>query len=238
MRIVAIGLMFLFLVLGQPVANAQRKRSEIPSNGTAEAPKEPETLYFDTLTLDQAIAFALTHAAAIQEAELTVALAELDLKRTQFWRRLVPSLTLHHGYNPVVGESRIGIGLSLDFNQIWEETDRAKAAKLKWFNSSVYRKTVKNQVILSVTQSYYDFVAAKKQVELLEEQLSTDLKLQEIQKIQFESGQAQLAPLLNMLQTVATTQLTLMKAQAEVKLKELKIKSEIGWDDANGQMSQ
>jgi hypothetical protein len=132
--------MFLFLVLGQPVANAQ----------TAEAPQEPETLSFETLTLSQAVAFALQHAPQIQEAELTVALAELDLKRTQFWRRLVPNLTLHHGYNPVVGESRVGIGLSLDLNQIWEEASRAKAAKLKWFNSEIYRKTVKNQVIADV----------------------------------------------------------------------------------------
>ena len=137
-----------------------------------------------------------------------------------------------------MGESRVGIGLSLDLNQIWEEASRAKAAKLKWFNSEIYRKTVKNRVIVAVTNSYYDWVAAKKQVELLFDQLSTDLKLQEIFKIQFESGQAQLSQLLNTLGSVANTQLALMKAQAEVKLQELKLKSEIGWDDANGQMSK
>jgi len=94
----------------------------------------------------------------------------------------------------------------------------------------MYRKTVQNRVILSVTQSYYDFVVAKKQVELLEDQLSTQLKLQELQKLQFESGQVPLNSVLNTLDATATTQLALIKAQASVKLLELKLKNDIGWD--------
>ncbi|MBI1924640.1 TolC family protein [Candidatus Poribacteria bacterium] len=197
---------------------------------TVEAQTEPPPLNFETLTLDQAIAFALKHAPLIQEASLTVALAELDLKRTQLWRRFIPSLTVHQGYNPIVGESRLGIGLSLDFNRIWEEDDKAKGAKLKWLNTEMYRKTVQNRVILQVTQSYYDWVTAQKQVELLEDQLSTQLKLQALQKLQFESGQAQLTSVLNTLDATATTQLALLKAQASVKLQELTLQSDIGWD--------
>ncbi len=221
MRFTTIAFILLLLGWVQYTVEAQ----------TGEAQTEPPTLNFETLTLDQAIAFALKHAPLIQEAELTVALAELDLKRTQLWKRLIPSLTLHHGYNPIVGESRVGIGLSLDFNRIWEEDDKAKGAKLKWFNASVYRKTVQNRVILSVTQSYYDWVVAQKQVELLLDQLSTQLKLQELQKLQFESGQAQLNSVLNTLDATATTQLALIKAQASVQLQELKLKNDIGWDN-------
>jgi len=225
MRFTPITLILLLLSVVQYTVAAQ----------TGEAPTEPPALSFDTLTLEGAIAFALLHAPAIQEASLTVALAELDLKRTQLWKRLIPSFTLHQGYNPIVGESRLGIGLSLDFNRIWEEDNQAKGAKLKWLNTQRYRKTVQNRVILLVTQSYYDWVTAQKQVELLEDQLSTQLKLQELQKLQFESGQAQLNSVLNTLFATATTQLALLKAQASVKLQELKLKSEIGWDSANEQ---
>ena len=203
-----------------------------------DTPQVPETLDFETLTLEGAIAFALGHAPAIAQAELTVALAELSLKTTQLWRRLIPSFTFHHGYNPIVGESRLGIGLSLDFNRIWEEDDKAKVAKLKWLNTQRYRKTVQNRVILQVTQSYYDWIAAHKQVELMEDQLSTQLKLQALQKLQFESGQAQLSAVLNTLDATATTQLALIKAQASVQLQVLKLKSEIGWDNANEQSSK
>ncbi len=106
----------------------------------------------------------------------------------------------------------------------------ARRSLLKWLNTEMYRKTVQNRVILSVTQSYYDFVVAKKQVELLEDQLSTQLKLQELQKLQFESGQVPLNSVLNTLDATATTQLALIKAQASVKLLELKLKNDIGWD--------
>ena len=220
MRLTTITFILLLLSWVQYTVEAQ----------TGEAQTEPPALNFETLTLDQAIAFALQHAPAIQEASLTVALAELDLKRTQLWRRLIPSLTVHQGYNPIVGESRLGIGVSLDFNRIWEEDDQAKRAKLKWLNTEMYRKTVQNRVILSVTQSYYDWVTAQKQVELLEDQLSTQLKLQALQKLQFESGGAQLSAVLNTLDATATTQLALIKAQRAVKLQELTLKNEIGWD--------
>ena len=220
MRLTTITFILLLLSWVQYTVEAQ----------TGEAQTEPPALNFETFTLDQAIAFALTHAPAIQEASLTVALAELDLKRTQLWRRFIPSLTVHQGYNPIVGESRLGIGLSLDFNRIWEEDNQAKGAKLKWLNTEMYRKTVQNRVILLVTQSYYDWVTAQKQVELLLDQLSTQFKLQALQKLQFESGQVQLNSVLNTLDATATTQLALIKAQASVKLLELKLKSDIGWD--------
>ena len=229
MKITSIGLL-LFLGLGQYTINAQIKPSEIPFNGTDKSPKEQLTLDFETLTLEQALTFALQHAPAIAEAQITVALAELDLKRTRFWRRLVPSLNINHGYNPAVRDSRIGVGLSLDLNRIWEEGNNAKATKLRWFNTEIYQNTVRSQVIIAVTRSYYDFVAAKKQVELLEDQLSTQLKLSALQKIRFEAGTAQLNPLLSMIQSVANTRLALLKAQADVKIQELRLKGEIGYN--------
>ena len=220
-----ITLILLLLSLCGYTATAQSPESEMDL-----ASKEQQALDFDTLTLEGAIAFALKHSPAIAEAELTVALAELDLKRTQFWKRLLPSLTLHHGYNPLADENRVGIGLSFSLNQIFAEGERAKEAKLKWFNAEIYQKTVGNGVVLSVTGSYYDWVTAKKQVELLEDQLSASMKLSELQKLQFESGQEKLASLVSGMQQVATTQLALLRAQAEVELRELKLKNDIGWE--------
>jgi outer membrane protein TolC len=215
-----VTVMFLLLVLNQ------QGLAQVP-----QAQKEPQALDFETLTLDQATSFALTHAPAMQEAQLTVALAELDLKQTSFWNQLVPDLTLHQGYNPVIGESRVGFGLSLDLNKILSQRHNSKQAKLQYFNAEIYLTTVQNKVVLSVTKSYYDFIAAKAQVEILEDQLQTQLKLQEIQKIQFESGQAPLNQVLNALHTIATTKLALLKAQAEVKLQELQLKQTIGFDN-------
>ena len=142
---------------------------------------------------------------------------------------LIPSLTVHQGYNSTVGESRFGIGLRLDLNRIWEENDKAKQAKLSLFNADIYRTTIQNRIIVSVTKNYYDFIAAKKQVEILEAQLQTQLKLQEIQRIQFESGQTQLSQLLSTVHTIATTQFALLKAHAQVNLQQLQLKQTIGF---------
>ena len=63
------------------------------------AAEQPETkqLNFQTLTLENAITYALKHSPKIKQAKITVALAELDLKQTKWWNWFVPSLTLHQG---------------------------------------------------------------------------------------------------------------------------------------------
>lgn len=241
MNTVAIVLMSLGLLLGQNPTHAQETPSPLTNGspplegGVRGGGRDNEgslPLNFETLTLDQATSFAQTHAPEIKAAMLTVALAELDLKQTSFWNQLVPNLTLHQGYNPMLGESRFGIGLGLDLNKILAQRNTAQHAKIKYFNAEIYLTTVKNRVILSATRSYYDFIAAKAQVEILEDQLQTQLKLQEIQKIQFESGQTPLNQILSALHTIATTKLALLKATGDVHLQELQLKHTIGFDNA------
>ena len=226
MNLVAIGLLSLVLILGQKQIGAQ----ETPPR-TQRTPRRVNIFTnFDTLTLDQVIDYALKHAPEIKQAQFTVALVELDLKQTDFWKQLVPNITVHRGYNPAIGESSVGVGLSLDLNKMLDQPNTAKRARIKHFNAEIYLKTVKNKVVLAVTKAFYDFIAAKTYVEILEEQLQTQLKLQEIQKIQFESGHAPLNQILGNLQTIATTQLALFRAKADVKLQELQFKQTIGWD--------
>jgi outer membrane protein TolC len=62
----------------------------------------------------------------------------------------------------------------------------------------------------------------------LEEQLQNTIKLKEILKLKFESGQAQISQLLNIAESIAATRLAVLKAQSEVKLTQLRLKQEIG----------
>jgi len=196
----------------------------------AELPEQQIELDLETLTLDQAISYALEHSPAIKEAEITVALSELDLKQTKWWNWFIPNLTLHQGYNPVFQESKLGMGLSFDLNKILGGGFKeSKRARLKLFNSEIYLKTIKDKVIADVTKSYYDYLIAKKNIEILEEQLENSVKLQEILKIKFESASATINQLLSVNESISVNKLELLKAQAEVKLTELKLKQEIGY---------
>jgi outer membrane protein TolC len=194
--------------------------------------QETKQLNIETLTLSDAIAYALENSSKIKEAKITSALAELDLNQTKWFNWFVPSLTLHQGYNPALAESTMGIGINFDLNKILGGgLGERKKARLKLFDAEIYLTNIKQVVIASVTQSYYDFIIAKKNIELLDEQLQNSVKLMEILKIKFESGQAQINQLLNTSESIAKNRLALLKAQAEVKLTELKLKQEIGYTD-------
>ena len=196
----------------------------------AEQQEPKQQLDMQTLTLEDAITYALEHSSTIKQAQITVALAELDLKKTRFWNWFVPSLTLHQGYAPALAESRLGIGISFDLNKILGGGYRqGKQAGLKLFDSEIYLTNTKQSVIASVTRSYYNFVIAKKNIEILEEQLENSVKLQEILKLKFESGQAQISQLLSIAESIASAKLALLGAQAEVKLTELQLRQEIGY---------
>jgi len=201
----------------------------ITLNIQAQEPEQKQGLDFEKLTLDQAITYALEHSPKIKEAQITVALAELDLKQTKWWNWFVPNLTLHQGYNPVLAENRMGVGISFDINKILGGGyNQSKQARLKLFDAEIYLSTIKNQVIADVTKSYYDFLIAKKNIEILEEQLQNNIKLQEILKLKFESGQAQITQLLSLSDAISKNKQQLLKAQAEVFLTELKLKQEVG----------
>ena len=199
-------------------------------NVYAQTPEQNSELDFETLTLEDAIAHALEHSPKIKQAQITVALAELDLKQTKWWNWFVPSLTLHQGYNPALAESRLGIGISFDLNKILGGGHRqGKQAKLKFFDSEIYLTNTKQSVVVSVTRTYYDFVIAKKNIEILEEQLENSVKLQEIVKLQFESASATIAQLLSVNEAIAKNRLELLRAKSTVKLAELRLKQEVGY---------
>ncbi len=186
-------------------------------------------LDLENLTLEDAITYALEHSPQIKEAEITVALAEIDLKQTKWFNWFVPSLTLHQGYNPAVAESRMGLGINFDLNQILGGgLNQGKKAKLKLFDAEIYLTTVKQQVIAAVTTSYYDYVIATKNLAILREQLANSVKLNEILKLKFESGQAPINQLLSVGENISQTKLSVLKAEAEIHLTQLKLKRELG----------
>jgi len=70
---------------------------------------------------------------------------------------------------------------------------------------------------------------AKKNIEILEEQLENSVKLQEIVKLQFESASATIAQLLSVNEAIAKNRLELLRAKSTVKLAELRLKQEVGY---------
>lgn len=209
------GILFLMFFLA---FNLQAQESE----------KKP-VLDFERLTLEGAITYALKHSPKIKQAQITVALAGIDLKQTRFWNWFVPSLTLHQGYNPALAESRLGVGVSLDLNKILGGGYReGKRASLKLFDAEIYLTNTNQAVIVSVTKSYFDYVISKRNVEITEEQLQNSVKLQEILKLKFESASATINQLLSVNDAISKIKLEILRAKAEVKLTELKLKQEIG----------
>ena len=194
-----------------------------------EMPEKNKDLDFEGLTLDNAVTHALEHSLKIKQAKVTVALAEIDLKQTRFWNWFMPSLSLHQGYDPALAQSRLGLGIHFDINKILGGGHReGKQAKLKLFDAEIYLKNVKQAVIATVTKSYYDFVIAKRNIEILEEKLQNSVKLQEILRLKFEGASATINELLSVNNAISKTKLELLNAEAEVKLMELKLKQEIG----------
>jgi outer membrane protein TolC len=223
------SILFLLLLLTANLAAQQQQNTDLSARAQA-------GLDLENLTLDDAIAYALLHSPTIKEAEITVALAEIDLKQTKWFNWFVPSLTLHQGYNPALAESRMGLGINLDLNQILGGgLNQGKKAKLKLFDAEIYLTRVKQTVIAAVTKSYYDYVIATKTLTILHEQLENSVKLNEILKLKFESGQVPINQLLSVGESISQTKLSVLKSEAEINLTQLKLKQDIGYDSSNTQ---
>ena len=227
MRLTFTLVLILLLTVNLHAAEQQQK-----PGGSDDIPAEQAAFDLEHLTLDDAITSALEHSPKIKEAEITVALAEIDLKQTRWFNWFVPSLSLHQGYNPALAESAMGLGVNFDLNQILGGGLRqSKQAKLHLFDAEIYLTNVKGTVIAAVTKSYYDYLISQENLNILREQLENSVKLQELLKLRFESGQATINQLLSLSESIATTKVAILKAQAEVKLTELKLKQEIGYTD-------
>jgi outer membrane protein TolC len=54
-----------------------------------DAPEPEQPINIQTLTLDNAIDYALKHSPQIKEAEIVIALSEIDLAKTKWWNWFV-----------------------------------------------------------------------------------------------------------------------------------------------------
>ena len=185
----------------------------------------------EKLTLQEAISLALERSPEIRQAKLTVAIAQLDLRQTELRYLLIPDITLH-GFKPrSPEEGRFGVALSLDLKGLLRNAYRHRQSKLRLFNAQIYLENVKNRVIESVTRSYFDLIIARRRVELLRDQLQNSLKLQELLRIRFEAGQVEIKQLLDAMENTANLRLELLRAEADLRLKELHLKQLIGLRD-------
>ena len=79
-----------------------------------------ETLSFDEMPLDELISFAKAHAPMLKEAQSKIALAKVEMAKTHWLSRALPSATFYWGTN-------LGI-VSIEEGRLWEE----QGSRMRW----------------------------------------------------------------------------------------------------------
>lgn len=201
----------------------------LPINSDSDQEQDGLPKPMSQLSLEDAINIGLQHSPLIKQAELNVALAELDLKSTKWWKSLfLPNLNIGSRYDPIFGDSRIGIALSFDLRSILNERDQSKRAKIKLFDAQIYQNNTKARVIEAVTKSFFDHRLALERVTVYEDKLAQDAKLLELSRVKFETGKIELDELLKLEYLLSEDKLKLLEAKADLQLKELKLRQEMG----------
>lgn len=166
------------------------------------------------LPLESLLELARAHAPKLQDARAKVALARLDVQATQWWTWLVPSVTAHQGYDFLTGQERAAVALSLDVSKLLGAGARdAERAHLGLAQAERSLATAELDVVAEVTQAAFQATTARATVQVREMAVADALKLEALERIKFEHGTGDLAPLLHAQGTLARTRLELLQAQ-------------------------
>lgn len=202
--------------------------------GAMEGSKPKESIP-EGLTLDQAVATALEHSPKIREAREKIALAELDVKATVWWRWLIPNLTVAEGYDFLNQQERAHVAMTLDLSKLLGEGSREeRQAEIKLFNSNLHLETVRRQTAREAAQAFFEYAAARQEVPVREEVLENSLKLREVLKIKFDHGSVELDKMLAIEETISAARLEVLKAQQNARLAEMKLIEAIGLPMVSG----
>jgi len=181
------------------------------------------------LTLEEAIALALTYSSKLQEARARVALARLDVRAAGWWNWLIPKVTTHQGFDFLAGQERAAIALSFDLSKfLGEGTREAEKALIGLEQARQALEATRGEVITEVTKAFFHLTATNAAVQVREEAVSQALKLQALHAIKFEHGSGDLGPLLQAREALARARLELLRAQHEARLAELGLLRAIG----------
>ena len=181
------------------------------------------------LPLESLIELARTHAPKLQDARAKVALARLDVQATQWWTWLVPSVTAHQGYDFLTGQDRAAVALSLDLSKMLGAGTRdAERAHLGLAQAERALATAELDLVTEVTQAAFQATTARATVQVREMAVADALKLEALERIKFEHGTGDLAPLLHAQAALARVRLELLQAQQAQVLTTLALVRAIG----------
>ena len=181
------------------------------------------------LPLESLIELARAHAPKLQDARAKVALARLDVRGTQWWTWLIPSVTAHQGYDFLTGQERAAVALSLDVSKLLGAGAReAERAHLGLAQAERALAAAELDLVAEVTQAAFQATTARATVQVREAAVADALKLEALERIKFEHGTGDLAPLLQARAALARARLELLQAQQAQTLTTLALARALG----------
>jgi outer membrane protein TolC len=181
------------------------------------------------LPLDTLLELARQHAPKLQDARAKVALARLDVRGTEWWTWLVPSVTAHQGYDFLTGQERAAVGLALDLSKFLGAGARdAERARIGVEQAERTLAATEAAVLAEVVQAAYQVAAARATVQVRETAVAHAVKLELLERIKFDHGTGDLAPLLQAEGGVARARLELLQAKQASDLAALALYRAIG----------
>ena len=181
------------------------------------------------LPLEPLLTLARQHAPKLQDARAKIALARLDVRGTEWWTWLVPSVTAHQGYDFLTGQDRAAVGLALDLSKFLGEGARAaERARVGLAQAERALAVTEAEVVAEVVQAAYQVTAARATVQVRETAVAHAVKLDLLERIKFEHGTGDLAPLLQAEGALARARLELLQARQSADLAALALYRAIG----------
>lgn len=181
------------------------------------------------LPLETLVTLARQHAPKLQDARAKVALARLDVRGTEWWTWLVPSVTAHQGYDFLTGQERAAVGLALDVSKFLGDGARAaERARLGLAQAERALTVTEAEVVAEVVQAAYQVTSARATVQVREAAVAHAVKLELLERIKFEHGTGDLAPLLQAEGALARARLELLQARQAADLTALALYRAIG----------
>jgi outer membrane protein TolC len=181
------------------------------------------------LPLETLLTLARQHAPKLQDARAKVALARLDVRGTQWWTWLVPSVTAHQGYDFLTGQDRAAVGLALDVSKFLGGGARdAERARLGLEQTERALAVTEAEVVAEVVQAAYQVTTARATVQVRETAVAHAVKLELLERIKFEHGTGDLAPLLQAEGALARARLELLQARQAADLAVLALYRAVG----------
>lgn len=181
------------------------------------------------LPLETLLTLARQHAPKLQDARAKIALARLDVRGTEWWTWLVPSVTAHQGYDFLTGQDRAAVGLALDLSKFLGEGARAaERARVGLAQAERALAVTEAEVVAEVVQAAYQVTAARATAQVREVAVAHAVKLDLLERIKFEHGTGDLAPLLQAEGGLARARLELLQARQSADLAGLALYRAIG----------